>query len=115
MAGNAPETHWLHDSNDRSKQLLLKLLHIFKAHPNLPVGQLLTHWESPEEQAWIAELAAKEHPFSEDGYLQEFLDTLASMERQDRQQKIDALIKLSKQQTLTADQRQTLTTLLSNQ
>lgn len=115
VAVNAPETHWLHDSNDTSKQLLLKLLHIFKAHPNLPVGQLLTHWESPEEQAWIAELAAKEHPFSEDGYLQEFLDTLASMERQDRQQKIDALIKLSKQQTLTADQRQTLTTLLSNQ
>lgn len=112
LAVDAPHPDWLYESTESTHQLLLKLLHLFKEHPSLPVGQLLTHWQDEKEQTWIAALAAKEHPFSEDGYQQEFLDTLAALARQHRQHKIDHLISLSKQQSLTDAQRQQLQTLL---
>lgn len=101
----------LHESNEHSDLLLLKLIHIFKEHPALPVGQLLTHWDNPQEQALIAELAATELPFPRSGFSLEFRDTVRFIEKNIKQQQINQLIEKSKAQSLTQAEKEHLTKL----
>ena len=112
LAKDAPHCHSLYESTHTVDQLFIKLLHIFKEHPELPIGQLLAHWDNPSEQALIARLAAKELPFEASNYHDEFCDALKAIEKQQVKQKIQTLVTLSKQQALTDEQKQTLNRLL---
>lgn len=114
LAQNSADIAFLQKSPDPIEQLLLKLLHIFKQHPALPVGQLLMHWDDPTQQALIAKLAAKEQAFPITGYKIEFNDTLKTIHQQYLQQQINQLISKSKTTGLTDDEKKELNQLISN-
>lgn len=101
----------LHESNEPSHLLLLKLMYIFKEHPTLPVGQLLINWNDTQEQALIAELAATKLAFPHSGFLLEFKDTVQAIEKNLKQQKINHLIERSKKEPLTQTEKEMLTAL----
>ena len=101
----------LHESTEEGHLLLLKLLHIFKEHPGLPVGQLLTHWDDPQEQALIAQLAATELSFPKSGFSLEFKDTVQVIEKNLKQQQMNQLIDSSKNRPLTQAEKEQLTAL----
>jgi DNA primase len=112
LAKQVSYLHYLDESTHPMDQLLIKLIHIFKEHPELPIGQLLTHWQEPKGQALIAQLAAKDLPFPIDTYAKEFSDTMNMIEQQQRQAKINKLIKQSKHTPLTEEQKQILNQLI---
>ncbi len=115
LAKNVQDLHFLYESTDTNDALLLKLIHIFKEHPKLPIGQLLTHWDNTEEQHFIAQLAAKNLSIPQEGFKQELLDTVNVMRQTHHKQKLQQLIQKSKQQQLTTDERQQLNNLLKTQ
>lgn len=112
LAANITDTNFLQDCQSDHHRLLLQLLHIFTKHPTLPVGQLMTHWQYPEEQARIAELAAKDIPIPEEGRQSEFKDSIHHLRQQANQAKIQRLIQKARQETLDAEERTTLNALL---
>ena len=114
LAKKSGDTLFLHDATDSMDVLLLKLLHIFKEHPELPVGQLLIHWDNPTEQALIARLAAKELAFPREGYEHEFLDTLKVLSQQNLKRRINLLINKAKKSTLDQDEKKLLAELLTH-
>ncbi len=114
FANQITELDFLQQSTNGADKLLLKLVHIFKEHPTLPVGQLLTHWDEPTEQALIAKLAAKEQAFALSGFKSEFEDTLKSMKQNHIQQQINTLITKSKTSGLTPAEKTELNSLLIN-
>lgn len=115
LAKNVQDLHFLYESTDTNDVLLLKLIHIFKEHPKLPIGQLLTHWDHTEEQRFIAQLAAKNLSIPQEGFKQELLDTINAMRQTHHKQQLQHLIQKSKQQQLTTDERQQLKELLKTQ
>jgi DNA primase len=114
FAKEVTDLQFLEESNKKTDQLLYKLIHIFKQHPELPVGQLLTHWEQPDEQALIAQLAAKEHAFPSSGFKSEFEDTIKSLQQKHLQQQVNTLITKSKSGELSPDEKKQLNKLLIN-
>lgn len=112
LAQQPTDLSFLHNSHHACDQLLLKLLHIFKEHPELPVGQLLTHWDEASEQALIAKLAAKELAFPASGIKEEFEDTIKSLQQNHLQKQISHLIHKSKQSALSSEEKSQLNTLL---
>lgn len=115
LARELQDLDFLYKSTDPMDTLLLKLVHIFKEHPKLPIGQLLTHWDNPEEQRFIAKLAASALPIPHEGFKQELLDTIQALRQAQHQQQLHHLIQKSKQQTLTNEERNQLNKLLKSQ
>ena len=104
--------HFLYETNNSADTLLLKLIHIFKEHPELPIGQLLTHWDDLQEQALITRLAAQELTFPADSLQTEYMDTLHAMRHMQMQRQINTLITKSKAGELADDERVKLNQLL---
>lgn len=105
LAAQVTDSQFLYQSPHALDILLLKLLHIFKEHPELPIGQLLTHWDDADEQALISRLAAQETQFPDENLSIEFLDTLHSMRQLQLQQRIDALIQKAKSAELSEQEK----------
>lgn len=112
LAQHAVNTQFLYETSHSANTLLLKLIHIFKEHPELPIGQLLTHWDDTQEQALITRLAAQEFSFPADSLQTEFIDTLNSMRHAQLQRQINTLITKSKASNLTEDERVRLNQLI---
>ena len=112
LAQHANNLDFLYATDNTADTLLLKLIHIFKEHPELPIGQLLTHWDDPQEQALITRLAAQEFTFPAESLQIEFNDTLNSMRHAQLQCEINKLIIKSKNEQLGDDERVKLNQLI---
>ena len=71
--------------------LLVELIALARARPGISTGALLEHFEGREESHALQKLAVQEMPGDGSSWAEEFLDALAQLDRQTRQQRIDEL------------------------
>jgi DNA primase len=71
--------------------LLVELIAIARARPGIGTGALLEHFAGREEEAALQKLALVELPGDGSAWAEEFLDALAQLDRQTRQQRVDEL------------------------
>ncbi|KAF1712153.1 DNA primase [Pseudoxanthomonas kalamensis DSM 18571] len=74
-------------------ELLIELLGIVQARPDISTGALLEHFNEREEQAALQKLAMQELPGEEAHWRAELLDAVAQLGRQTLQQRLDELQK----------------------
>ena len=72
-------------------ELLLELLALVHARPDITTGALLEHFAERDEAAALQKLAMQELPGDEDGWRQEVLDAAVQLEKQMLQQRLDEL------------------------
>ena len=72
--------------------LLMELIELARARPDITTGALLAHFEGREEQAALGKLAMMEFPAAPETWKHEFVDALAQLDRQTRQQRIEELL-----------------------
>ena len=72
--------------------LLLELIELVHARPDLSTGALLEHFAEREELAALQKLAVQQVPGDEASWTHELLDAVAQLERQTVQQRIDELL-----------------------
>jgi len=71
--------------------LLTELVALVSARPDIATGALLEHFSDRDEAAALQKLASHEMPGDEARWRDEFLDTMAQIDRQVLQQRIDEL------------------------
>ena len=71
--------------------LVLELLALVHARPDITTGALLEHFAERDEAAALQKLAMQELPGDEDGWRQEVLDAAVQLEKQMLQQRLDEL------------------------
>ena len=72
-------------------ELLVELLDIVHARPEISTGALLEHFAEREEQASLQKLAMQQLPGEETHWRAEMLDAVAQLEKQTLQQRLDEL------------------------
>lgn len=72
-------------------ELLLELLALVHARPDITTGALLEHFAERDEAAALQKLAMQELPGDEDGWRQEVLDAAVQLEKHMLQQRLDEL------------------------
>ncbi|TXH83356.1 MAG: DNA primase, partial [Pseudoxanthomonas sp.] len=72
-------------------ELLLELLALVHARPDITTGVLLEHFAERDEAAALQKLAMQDLPGDEDGWRQEVLDAAVQLEKQMLQQRLDEL------------------------
>jgi DNA primase len=72
-------------------ELLTELIALVSARPEITTGVLLEHFEGREEAAALQKLASHAMPGDEARWRDEFLDTMAQLDRQVLQQRVDEL------------------------
>ena len=72
--------------------LLLELIELVHARPDLSTGALLEHFAEREELAALQKLAVQQIPGDEASWTTELLDAVVQLERQTVQQRIDELL-----------------------
>lgn len=95
-------------------EILLKLLEILKQQPQLTTGMLLEHWRDQKIAAYLAKLAAYEHPVPSEGLKEEFLGALKRIADMSREQDIQQLLTKARAQTLTQAEKEQLQKLLAS-
>lgn len=93
--------------------LLVELIELGRARPDLSTGALLEHLADREEIAALQKLAVAEFPPGSDAARIEFTDAIAQLERQTRQQRIDDLQVQHAQAGLSEVEKDELRALLS--
>lgn len=96
-------------------ELLLELLDIVWARPDISTGALLEHFAEREELAALQKLAMQAIPGEEDTWRQELVDAVEQLEDQSIQQRIDELLAKMKSGALDSADKYELTTLLQAQ
>jgi DNA primase len=81
--------------------LLMELIALVRARPDITTGGLLEHFAEREEGASLHKLALMEFPAAVEQWRAEFLDALAQLDRQTLQQRIDELLARQEQGALT--------------
>ncbi|KFN43485.1 DNA primase [Arenimonas oryziterrae] len=71
--------------------LLVELIALVRERPDIGTGGILDHFDGREEQAALQKLAVHSLPGNEAHWREEFLDALAQLDRQTRQQREDEL------------------------
>ncbi len=71
--------------------LLVELLELVRARPELSTGALLEHYAQREEGPALQKLAVGDFPGGVEAARVEFIDAISQLERQTRQQRIDEL------------------------
>ena len=71
--------------------LLIELIELGRARPDLSTGALLEHFAQRDESAALQKLAVTDFPGGADEARVEFLDAVRQLERQTRQQRIEEL------------------------
>ena len=71
--------------------LLLEMLELVDARPDITTGALIAHFEGRQEQQWLNVLAAQSLPGDPDSWRQELLDAITQLERQLLQQRLEEL------------------------
>ena len=72
--------------------LLLELIELVHARPDLSTGALLEHFAQREELAALQKLAVQQIPGDDASWTTELLDAVVQLERQTVQQRIDELL-----------------------
>jgi len=72
-------------------ELLTELIALVSARPDITTGSLLEHFEGRDEVAALQKLASQTVPGEEARWREEFLDTMAQLDRQMLQQRVDEL------------------------
>ena len=71
--------------------LLMELIELARARPGISTGGVLEHFAEREEGAALQKLAMQSFPGEAATLRQEFLDALAQLDKQTRQQRLDEL------------------------
>ena len=71
--------------------LLVELIALARARPDISTGGVLEHFAEREEGAALQKLAMQSLPGDEAAWRAEFLDALAQLDKQTRQQRVDEL------------------------
>lgn len=72
-------------------ELLLEMLEVVGARPDISTGALIAHFEGRQEQQWLNTLATQTLPGDEHSWRQELLDAITQMEKQLLHQRLDEL------------------------
>jgi DNA primase len=72
-------------------ELLVDVLHLINAQPNISVGSLVEHFADREEHAALQKLASQDVPGDEASWRIALADAVAQLEAQTRQQRIDEI------------------------
>jgi len=72
-------------------ELLLEMLDIVDARPDISTGALIAHFEGRQEQQWLNTLAMQTLPGDQESWLQELHDAVAQLEKQLLLQRLDEL------------------------
>jgi DNA primase len=72
-------------------ELLAEIVALVRERPDITTGALLEHFADREEAAALQKLATQSLPGEESVWREEFLDTMAQLEKQTRQQRVDEL------------------------
>ena len=72
-------------------ELLLEMLEIIDARPDISTGALIAHFEGRQEQQWLNTLAMQSLPGDSDSWRQELHDAVAQLEKQLLLQRLDEL------------------------
>lgn len=72
--------------------LLMELIELARARPDITTGALLAHFEGRDEQAALGKLAMMDFPAAPETWKHEFVDALAQLDRQTQQQRIEELL-----------------------
>lgn len=94
--------------------LLIQLIKVFQQNADLSTGQILSQWQSLEDQQEIARLAAYPIQIPEDGAKEEFLGALNRLKKQYWEQLANKIIAKGKDVPLTMEEKQLLQSLLKN-
>ncbi len=94
-------------------ELLVDLLGLIYDRPDIGTGSLIEHFADREEHAALQKLAAVTLPGDETTLREELLDTIAQLNRQTLQQRIDELLDKQRQSGLDDDDKDELRGLLN--
>jgi DNA primase len=72
--------------------LLMELIELVRARPDIATGGILQHFEGREELPALEKLSLMEFPAAPESWKAEFLDALEQLNRQTLQQRIDELL-----------------------
>ena len=72
-------------------ELLIEVLEIVRARPDISTGALLEHFENRQEQGALQKLAIQQLPGDENLWRAELVDAAAQLEKQALQQRLDEL------------------------
>jgi DNA primase len=89
LALQPPDTYA--DLRQPGIELLQQLVALVRERPDIRTGGILEHFADREEAAALQKLAMQDLPGEETAWRAEFLDAMAQLEKQTRQQRIDEL------------------------
>lgn len=102
-----------HMPQTETEQVLLTIvIQHMKEHPNLNTGTLLEHFRDTQWFDLLTQFAAWEHQVPEPAQASELLEMLSFLAKKNNELLIRQLIEKSKQQELSASERQNLQTML---
>jgi len=93
--------------------LLAELLDFCRARPAITTGALLEHFAERDEAPALQKLAVADFPGGENEARIEFLDAIAQLDRQTRQQRIDDLLRKQSEESLDDSEKACLRELLA--
>ena len=94
--------------------LLVELLQLCRARPEINSAGLLEHFKERDEAAALHKLAVAELPGDAESLQSEFVDALRTLDRQTSQQRIDDLVRRQSEQGLAEAEKVELRSLLAN-
>ncbi len=111
ITSNLPKIDWASET-ELEHQLLMTLIQHLSEHPNLNTATLIEHFRESPWFTLLGQFAAWDHQIPEQAQATELAAILHFLAKQNREALIRQLIEQSKQHNLSADERQTLQTLL---
>ena len=94
--------------------LLIRLLELLQANPDLSAGAILEHWRDKEEKRYLAELASWAPPLEDEASLEaEFRGALIRLEQRLRELRTEELLNKAREHPLSPAEKDELQRLLS--
>ncbi|MEW5756725.1 MAG: DNA primase [Pseudomonadota bacterium] len=92
--------------------LLCQVLELVQGNPNIKPAAIVEHWRGRDEWRHLCKLMLTPLDIPEDGLRDEFLGVLARLEAQLGEQRLEALLEKSRQQTLSPEEKEEMGRLL---
>ena len=112
LALSIESTHGFSALRLAGMDLLLELIDLVHARPDITTGVLLEHFAERDEAAALQKLAMQDLPGDEESWRQELLDAAVQLEKQMLQQRLDELQAKQRSQGLDETDKYELRTLL---
>ncbi|WP_296281348.1 DNA primase [Pseudoxanthomonas sp.] len=112
LALSIESTHGFSALRLAGMDLLLELIDLVHARPDITTGVLLEHFAERDEAAALQKLAMQDLPGDEDSWRQELLDAAVQLEKQMLQQRLEELQAKQRSQGLDETDKYELRTLL---